>query len=213
MRVLVKMFVSTIVLVGIISLVRVFVQARYCPSGAMEPTIKIEDRFLTESLSVFTNNLKRGDIVLFYPPKVECPNIDDVNVSTMLGDITGLPMFPCRPVFIKRIIGLPGDQIEIKPGSGVLVNGKELTEPYAPLKAQAALKTMGDIGGKVGSGIDFHPYPGSLEPIRVPENMLFMLGDNRPNSQDSRAFGFVKRDRVVGKAWLMMTSSGLSPIN
>lgn len=193
--------------------VRQFVQARYCPSSSMEPTLQIENRFLTHRFGLDASQLKRGDIVLFYPPKEEVPNIDDVSPLTVLGDLTGLAMFPMRVVFIKRIIGLPGDTIEVRADDGVYVNHAKLNEPYCAEPASYSLLTMGDIGGKVGSGTTFIPYPKSTAPVVVPKGTLFLLGDNRNNSEDSHMFGFVNCDRLVSKAWMKFSANGLEPIN
>lgn len=191
---------------------RQFAQARYCPSTSMVPTINVGERFLTYRWGLDASQLKRGDIVLFYPPKEEVPNIDESSPLKTLGDLTGLPVFPNRVVFIKRIIGLPGDTIEVKADDGVYVNHKRLDEPYCQEPASYPLVTMGDIGGKVGTGNTYAPYPKSTEPIVVPKGMLFLLGDNRNNSQDSHIFGFVNCDRLVSKAWMKFSENGLEPI-
>ncbi len=88
--------------------------------------------------------------------------------------------FPNQPErdFIKRVIGLPGDQVEIKDGL-VFVNGHALDEPYELERPT-------------------HDYG----PVVVPEGQYFVLGDNRNNSYDSRSWGFVPEDDIVGKAWL-----------
>ena len=80
--------------------------------------------------------------------------------------------------FVKRIIGVPGDIVEITKGI-VMVNGKPLQEPYA---------TTG--------------YPVTLGSVKVPKNAYYVLGDNRPVSSDSRAWGLVPADNIVGRAWL-----------
>ncbi len=100
------------------------------------------------------------------------------------GDIVVLrpPIEPDRP-YIKRVIGLPGDRISIHDGS-VYINGSRLEEPYLNGIATAWSGTMGS------------------EEILIPENHVFVMGDNRNNSTDSRAFGAISIDDVIGRAWI-----------
>jgi len=88
--------------------------------------------------------------------------------------------------FIKRIIGLPGDKVSIKNGA-VFINGKKLIEPYLP-------------GNFYTSGGKFLKEGGE---VLVPEGKFFVLGDNRPHSSDSRAFGFISKDKITGRAWFI----------
>lgn len=103
---------------------------------------------------------ERGDIVIFDAP---------VNNAT-------------KP-YIKRVIGLEGETVEIR-DDHVFINGQQLEEPY--LEGAATFCT----GGR------------DCSPVEVPEGSVFVLGDNRDNSQDSRAFGPISVDSIVGKAWL-----------
>ena len=95
------------------------------------------------------------------------------------GDIIAFT-HPGRPSLdlVKRVVGLPGDIIEIERGR-VIRNGEPLREPYV---------LNGDTG--------------SVEPVEVPPNSYFVLGDNRSGSTDSRAWGFVSEDHIIGRAWL-----------
>jgi signal peptidase I len=88
--------------------------------------------------------------------------------------------------FIKRIIGLPGEVVSIKEGK-VYVNGKRLDETYL----DRDLYTSGGLFLKNG------------EEIKVPQNEYFVLGDNRPFSSDSRSWGFIGKDKITGRAWLI----------
>lgn len=124
------------------------------PTGSMIHTIEIGDRILVNKFIYRFEPLKRGDIVVFKYP-------DDP-----------------RQTFVKRLIGVGGDVIEIK--DGILYrNNVPVQEPY--------LK---------------EPMVGSFGPYRVPEGYFFMMGDNRNNSKDSRFWEnkFVSRDQIVGKA-------------
>ena len=105
---------------------------------------------------------RRGDIVVFEYPQ----------------DVT--------KDYIKRVIGLPGDQVEIRDGQ-VLVNGRELEQPY--LLGTPTYCLTG--------------YACQSDPVTVPEGHLFVMGDNRGNSSDSREWGALPFDRVVGQAWLI----------
>jgi len=95
------------------------------------------------------------------------------------GDIVVIdPPTHTGPPLIKRVIGLPGEMISIEQGH-VLINGEPLDEPYLP-----------------------EPTRGFLAPTLVPEEHVFVMGDNRPASNDSRAFGAISYQHIVGKAWL-----------
>lgn len=138
--------------------IRQFVaEARYIPSGSMEPTLLVRDRLVVEKVSYYFNDPARGDVVVFWPPMEASP--------------TGQ-----RDAFIKRIIGLPGDTVEIV-NQQVIVNGSVLQEDY--IKA-APEENWG--------------------PETVPEGMFLMLGDNRNSSYDGRAWGFVAREDIIGRA-------------
>lgn len=137
-------------------------QSFFIPSGSMEPTLQIDDRLMVDKLSYRFTSPQRGDIVVFQPPlaaTAECglsPNSHDS--------------------FIKRVIGLPGEKVEIKQGL-VYINDRPLPENYITAKPQY----------KWGTKI-------------VPPNSYLVLGDNRNNSCDGHEWGFLNRDRIIGKA-------------
>ncbi|WAL59857.1 signal peptidase I [Thermocoleostomius sinensis] len=138
--------------------VRTFVaEARYIPSGSMEPTLQVNDRLIIDKISYDFEPPQRGDIVVFNPTDtLEQRNFHDA--------------------FIKRVIGLPGEQVEIKNGL-VYINHQPLQENYIAAKP------------------DYQ-----WGPVVVPPNSYLVLGDNRNNSYDGHYWGFVPRDRIVGKA-------------
>ncbi|MDP9023533.1 MAG: signal peptidase I [Actinomycetota bacterium] len=159
------------------------VQVFYIPSSSMEPTLLVDDRILVDKVTYRLRDPQHGEIVVFEGHQFAVPTEDRDPVSTVvrgIGQLVGLAPANARD-YVKRVIGLPGDEIRIDDGR-VAVNGVWLPEPYA---------------------VD---DPRSCEPIIVPEGKLFFLGDNRPNSSDSRyaTLGFVDRDAVVGKAFTVI---------
>ncbi len=169
--------------------IRSFVaEARFIPSGSMLPTLQIDDRLIIDKISYRFANPVRGDIVVFNPtPQLEKENYKDA--------------------FIKRVIGLPGDRLDVKRGK-VYINGKILSEKYldeAPGQdwSTTDTETSGD-----------HPVAWPKDG-RVPEGHYLVLGDNRNNSYDSHYWGFVPKDRIVGKAtlrfWPIKRVGGIDP--
>ena len=146
-------------------------QAFYIPSGSMEQTLLINDRVLASKLTYDFGSLERGDIIVY--ERVESPGALQAGDD----DITDL---------IKRVIGLPGDELVIE-GGEVWVNGVALDEPYL---AEGVRTENGPL-----------PCP-RVAPCSVPEDAVFVMGDNRPNSRDSRWVGYVPASNIVGEAFL-----------
>lgn len=154
---------SVVIAIVLALVIRFFLfEPFYIPSGSMEPTLQVEDKIIVNKLVYRLKEPKRGDIIVFEHPMLD-PNID----------------------YIKRVVGLPGETLEIKE-STVYINGKPLEEEYLP----ADLKFM-DFG-----------------PVTIPENSYFMMGDNRNNSQDSRVWGTLPEDYIVGKAFFIFWPAG-----
>ena len=147
--------------------------------------------------------------VVFYPPPIEMSGRDLSNDFLHLaGRYTGLPFFPNEPAFIKRVIGLPGDMIRIQAGQGVFVNGQLLDESaYIKEITNYNLNVLGDIKGH---NMDMHMIQYETDPkkmnnpIIVPSGQLFMMGDNRNNSEDGHVWGFLPQQRVIGRAYLLI---------
>ena len=99
---------------------------------------------------------------------------------------------PQDDAYIKRVIGLPGDVIEIHKGEGVFINGMLLIEPYVNEVPNYNCIGLADI--------DVYRRKGKSGKIIVPKGYLFMMGDNRNRSQDSHVWGFLDTGRVVGRA-------------
>ena len=162
-------------------------QAFYIPSGSMEPTLKIGDRVLVNKLSYDLHDIHRGDIIVFSNPHPE-PGVDRGPVGAVLhwlGQGLGVAQ-PENKDYIKRVIGLPGDVVELN-GGQLYVNGVMVDEPY------------------LDPEVDTRPYG----PVTVPDGMLFVLGDNRAHSGDSRfppptGLGYVPEDTVIGKAFVIV---------
>lgn len=179
----VREIIETIVFVLVMVIViRFFVgEIRWIPSASMHPTLLEGDRIVVERYSRFFKTPKRGDIMVFYPPFERLKNTPWRVFSRLTG-------FFCKDVaYIKRVIGLPGENVKIKPDKQgkytVYINDKPLNEPY------------------VKSAYD---YPQCSETVtcefQIPEDYYLMLGDNRGNSQDGRYWGLLPEERFIGRA-------------
>lgn len=193
--------VQTLVMAfAIFLVVKAFIaEARYIPSSSMEPTLNINDRILVEKLTsrFFGRQVERGDIIVFFPPTIETGVPD----NPLLQSVGGLPFLPeGPPVFVKRVVGIPGDTIEVRSGQGVFINGKKLEENYVKELPQYDLKLMSDIGGMASTQQLIQPYADNNAPIVVPDGQLFMMGDNRNHSADSHVWGFLDKSRIVGRS-------------
>ena len=159
--------------------VKTFVaQAFYIPSGSMLPQLQINDRVVVSKVSYRLHDPRRGDIVVFDAPGGS-PGTDDPLVERALRGLAqsiGV-MAPSTDEYIKRVVALPGERVEGR-GGKVLVDGLELIEPYLPRGTAT----------------------GDFPAVVVPPRTVFVLGDNRANSADSRVFGPVPRSTVVGRA-------------
>jgi len=194
-----------VVIVLLLIAIRFFVEARIIPSISMEPSIKRNDRVLIEKVSTTFRQYSRGEIVIFYPPPIEMGG-NDLSWDPMhvMGRLTGLPLFPYEPAFIKRLIGLPGDTIRIQAGQGVFLNGNLLDESaYVSEAPNYTLNTLHDIGGRSSTGTIIQPYANVPDaPIVVQPGQLFVMGDNRNNSEDSHIWGMLEQNRVIGRAFV-----------
>ena len=175
-----------LVALAVAILVKTFViQAFYIPSESMVPTLEVGDRVFVSKFMFDGGDVARGDVIVFENPNAaELPDRSGISsVLHWLGEGIGLAQ-PENEDFIKRVIGLPGETIEIR-HNVVYINGKPLDEPYL---TQAARDSTGD-------------YPMHT----VPNDALFVMGDNRANSADSRyGLGFVPLEKVIGKAFVVI---------
>jgi signal peptidase I len=178
-RSVVREYFESLVIAVILALfVRTWVfQAFKIPTGSMEPNLLIGDHLIINKM-VFapgagaaerallpSRPIRRGDIIVF--------------------------KFPSDPErdFIKRVIGLPGDRIELR-AKRVHVNGQPIDVPYAHLSGPPA----------VPGGSPVEDVRETYGPVTVPDGQYFMMGDNRDNSQDSRYWGFLPATYVKGQA-------------
>lgn len=155
-----KELISIVVIAFVLAMIlRTFVvEGRIIPSGSMLPTIQLQDRVMVNKFIYYFKDPVRGDIVVFDPP-------DALN---------------SKEDYIKRVIGLPGETIEVK-NSTVYVNGEALNEPY------------------LYEAINYE-----FGPVVVPEDALFVMGDNRNPSYDSHRWNdWLTRDHLKGKAFLI----------
>jgi signal peptidase I len=153
------------------------IQAFYIPSGSMEPTLEIGDRVLVNKLSYRLHDVNRGDLVVFEAHEGNGDCGQAVSEAAADASESGIKDL------IKRVIGLPGDVIDLR-DNHILINDHVLVEPY--------------IGDQVVTA-----PTGSIEfPFEVPEGCIFVMGDNRTDSRDSRIFGPIDEDQIVGRAFL-----------
>jgi signal peptidase I len=189
-------------------------QTAEVPSASMENTVYVGDRFLINKF-IFgpgpalpflpQREIRRGDIVVFKYPAESLPSEKIVQYKTL---------------FIKRVIGLPGETVEVR-GADVLVDGKLLPEYRATASDPALggdnaelkeLKPPANVAAAPYT-VYYSPHPHTAgfrnavnKPFRVPEGHYFMMGDNRDNSADSRVWGPVPRELVVGRAMFVIWS-------
>ena len=156
---------ALIIAVLLALVIRTFVvQAFKIPSGSMLATLQIGDHILVNKFLYYFTGPERGDVIVFKYPQDETRD------------------------FIKRVIGLPGETVEVR-GKEVLINGVALREPYAIYGETPTFRERERLG-----------------PLVVPPGRLFVMGDNRDHSMDSRVWGFLEIAKVKGKAFMIYFS-------
>lgn len=191
-----------LVVAGLVSfLVKTFfVRSFYIPSPSMEKTLLVNDRIIVDELTPRFNDYQRGDIVVFKDPggwlapqPPSQPNFFLDSIDWVLS-LVGLSASDSNDHLIKRVIGLPGDKVSCcSPLGQLMVNG-------IPIDESSYINLL--PGNTAASRFPFE--------TTVPEGSLWVMGDNRDRSQDSRAHmdspskGFVPLDNVVGKAFFRM---------
>jgi signal peptidase I len=158
-------------------------QAFWIPSSSMEDTLQIYDRVLVSKLSYEFSDIARGDIIVFDDPRAGFEQPDEDALERAIRNLKeSIGLTTPQSEFIKRVVGVPGDVVEGKDGA-VYVNGVRLHEPYLH-EPDMPIRPFG--------------------PVEVLEGSLFVMGDNRRASQDSRFFGPIPIDDVVGKAFVII---------
>lgn len=145
---------------GLSILIRTLIaEPRFIPSDSMFPTLEIGDRLVVEKVSYNFRPPLQGDIIVFNPPE---------QLQT-LG-------YAADQAFIKRVIGQPGQRVEVKNG-WVYIDNQPLYENYVA-----------------------EPPNYKLDPQQIPENFYFVMGDNRNDSNDSHVWGFLPKKNIIGRA-------------
>ncbi|SDK56750.1 signal peptidase I [Maridesulfovibrio ferrireducens] len=155
------------------------VQAFKIPSGSMLQTLQIGDHLLVNKFTYGVKIPFTSKVVI----EMGDPEYKDIIVFKYPGDTS--------KDYIKRVIGVPGDTVEIK-NKKVFVNGNPLVEPYTQFIDNAHVSTLRD----------------NMPPRQIPAGEYFVMGDNRDGSNDSRFWGNVPRDNILGKAWIIYWSWG-----
>jgi len=199
-------------------------QAAAVPSASMENTIYVGDHFLINKF-IFAagprvpflpqRDIRRGDIIVFKYPAPSDPRTDP-------------PIEQYKTFFIKRVIGLPGERVEVR-GPRVYINDQPLAEHHvvaarradkAPLDVRSApprasgepytvfysQRTADAHGAALDEGSAYFRYGVAGRPYTVPDDSYFVMGDNRDDSADSRVWGVVPRELVVGRAMFVIWS-------
>ncbi len=150
--------VGSLAAVGLLVAARAFFfEVRYIPSGSMQPTLQVNDRIFVDKWIYNSQEPKRGDVIIFMPTEA-------------------LQKQNFRDAFVKRVVGLPGETIEVKQGQ-VFINSHPLPEPYITEKPNY-----------------------QWGPMVIPVGQYAVFGDNRNNAYDSHYWGFVPRQLIIGKA-------------
>jgi signal peptidase I len=153
-------------------------QAFSIPSPSMEPQLHVGDRVVVSKLAYRFHDPRRGDVVVFDSPEPHAPSEDALPVSIVKDVLEGIGVRqPDDDVLIKRVIGLPGEQVEGHDGH-VYIDGRLLIEPYLPQDVTTETFLARQLG----------------------PDELWVMGDNRHNSRDSHVFGPIKRSSVIGRA-------------
>jgi len=152
-----------LIAIGVFFLSRATVQSSVVLGSSMEPSFEDGQRLMVNKAVYHFRDPQRGEVIIFQPPSES------------------------RHDFIKRLIALPGDTIEIKEGT-VYLNGQTIDETYIK---------------------EYPTY--TMEMKEIPEGEYFVLGDNRNHSNDSHSWGTVPRENIIGKVWLSIRPPGTIP--
>jgi signal peptidase I len=153
-------------------------QAFFIPSESMVDTLQVNDRVLVNKISYRLGDPQRGDVVVFD----RTPDTEESLVGALLRNLAeSVGVRTPEADLIKRVIGLPGETVAIRDNT-VLIDGVPIAEPYLRDVARTS----------------------NMEPLTIPDDEYFVMGDNRSRSLDSRSFGPISRDEIVGKAFVII---------
>jgi signal peptidase I len=188
--------ILVIVALAVSLLIKTFlVQFFYIPSGSMENTLQIQDRVAVNKVPFISGSINRGDVVVFRDPANWLPEpfeATDNKVIAKLKDglvAVGILPNPAKQYLVKRVIGVAGDQVVCCSNGKLTINGQETYEPYL-------------FAGNKASELDFN--------VTVPEGKIWVMGDHRGSSADSRYHqddvnnGFVPVDKVTGRVYAII---------
>ena len=183
-RIVVETVLLAVTAVIIAVLLRTFVaQAFRIPSASMDPQLQVGDRVVVSRLAYDLHDPRRGDIVVFdCPPAAGCRADEDGGWASRAVDTVLEALLLRQPgieEFIKRVVALPGETVEGREGR-VWIDGAPLVEPY------------------LAPGTTTSDFP----PVKIGEGRVWVMGDNRSNSTDSRVFGQVDAATIVGRAFV-----------
>jgi len=172
-------FLVLVALIVAIVIKTFLVQAFFIPSASMNPTLAEGDRVMVNKLAYRFGEPDRGDVIVFDNPLQPDDGDESILEALVRHVAESLGISSPDTALIKRVIGLEGETVEIADGV-VMIDGVAIDEPYLPDSVQ-----MRDFG-----------------PVEVPDGHVFVMGDNRGASQDSRRFGSVPEDEIVGRAFV-----------
>jgi signal peptidase I len=162
------------------------IQAFFIPSESMKPTLEVGDRVLVNKMSYHLHPINRGDVVVF--ERLDGDGSEDDEVKDL----------------IKRVIALPGETVVFKDNK-VYIDGKRLNEPYLPDNTPSQPAAAGQVNWDHRCTTD--------DPCKIPPDSVWVMGDNRTNSRDSRYIGPIPDAKIVGRAfsivWPFPRASGL----
>jgi len=161
------------------------VQAFYIPSSSMEDTLQINDRVLVNKLAYRVSELGRGHVIVFDDPNGPILAEESLPEAALRNVAEAIGLSTPQSEFIKRVIALEGETVEVMDNT-VYIDGIPIDEPY------------------VKAGSDMPDYAA----FTVPAGHVFVMGDNRDSSQDSRIFGPVATDEIVGRAFVIIWPPG-----
>ena len=189
-RIVVETVLLAVTAVVIAVLLRAFVaQAFRIPSASMDPQLQVGDRVVVSRLAYDLHEPRRGDIVVFdCPPAAGCAPDGGGSFASRAVDTVLEALLLRQPgveEFIKRVVALPGETVEGRDGR-VWIDGVALVEPY------------------LGEGV----VTSDFGPVTVDDGRVWVMGDNRSNSTDSRVFGQIDAETIVGRAFVRVWPPG-----